>query len=158
MAAKEIGVELIQENFWERRKEFVAINTAGTVPVLFDNSTSAIICNSSTIIEYIEEKHQDGENFLGDANNRCVTLLKQAVEQHNETLIFIAGPSGAGKTHLMYAAMSFFELHHDGLACYFSMDDFIENDDIDESFFRISSILLTSLFVISSFVSIGSMT
>lgn len=72
MAAKEIGVELIQENFWVRRKEFLAINTAGAVPVLFDNENSAIICNSSTIIEYVEEKHKDDENFLGDS------ILKRA--------------------------------------------------------------------------------
>lgn len=72
MAAKDIGIELIQENFWERRKEFIAINSAGTVPVLFDNSNSAIICNSSTIIEYIEEKHTETENFLGDS------ILKRA--------------------------------------------------------------------------------
>lgn len=72
LAAKDIGVELVQENFWERRKEFVAINTAGTVPVLFDNSNSAIICNSATIIEYIEEKHKEGLNLLGD------TIVKRA--------------------------------------------------------------------------------
>ena len=65
--AKEIGVELIQENFWERRKEFIAMNVAGTVPVLFDNSNSAVVCNSSTIIEYIEEKHSETENFLGES-------------------------------------------------------------------------------------------
>ncbi len=65
--AKEIGVELIQENFWERRKEFIAMNPAGSVPVLFDNSNSAVVCNSSTIIEYIEEKHSETENFLGES-------------------------------------------------------------------------------------------
>lgn len=65
--AKDIGVELIQENFWERRKEFIAMNSAGTVPVLFDNSNSAVVCNSSTIIEYIEEKHSETENFLGES-------------------------------------------------------------------------------------------
>lgn len=65
--AKEIGVDLIQENFWERRKEFIATNVAGTVPVLFDNSNSAVVCNSATIIEYIEEKHNESENFLGNS-------------------------------------------------------------------------------------------
>ncbi|MBM5782657.1 MAG: glutathione S-transferase family protein [Pelagibacterales bacterium] len=65
--AKEIGVELIQENFWERRKEFIAMNPAGSVPVLFDNSNSAVVCNSATIIEYIEEKHSETENFLGES-------------------------------------------------------------------------------------------
>ncbi len=67
MAAKEIGLELVVENFWERRKEFIAMNPAGTIPVLFDNSNSAIVCDSSIIIEYIEEKHEESKSFLGDA-------------------------------------------------------------------------------------------
>lgn len=72
MAAKEIGIELIQENFWERRKEFIAMNPAGTTPLLFDNSNASIVCYSSVIIEYIEEKHQETKNFLGES------LLKKA--------------------------------------------------------------------------------
>lgn len=67
LAAKEIGIELIQENFWERRKEFIAMNPAGTVPILFDNSNAAVICDSSVIIEYIEEKHQETRSFLGES-------------------------------------------------------------------------------------------
>lgn len=67
LAAKDIGFEIIQENFWERRKEFIAMNPAGTVPVLFDHSNSAMVSNSDVIIEYIEEKHSRGENFLGES-------------------------------------------------------------------------------------------
>ena len=67
MAAKEIGFELVPENFWERRKEFIAMNPAGTLPVLFDNANSVVISNSSTIVEYIEEKHQETKNFIGDS-------------------------------------------------------------------------------------------
>lgn len=67
LAAKEIGIELIQENFWERRKEFIALNPAGTVPILFDNSNAAVVCNSSVIVEYIEEKHHETKSFLGES-------------------------------------------------------------------------------------------
>ena len=67
LAAKEIGFELIQENFWERRKEFIAMNPGGTLPVLFDNSNSAVVVGGSTIIEYIEEKHNESESFLGES-------------------------------------------------------------------------------------------
>jgi glutathione S-transferase len=70
LAAKEIGFELIQENFWERRKEFIAMNPSGTVPVLFDNGDAAVICNSSVIIEYVEEKHQESKSFLGDSSSK----------------------------------------------------------------------------------------
>lgn len=66
LAAKEIGLELIQENVWERRKELIAMNPAGTIPVLFDNSNTTIVTNSTIIIEYIEEKHKRTKNFLGE--------------------------------------------------------------------------------------------
>src|SRR3989338_1737398 len=67
LAAKEIGFELIQENFWERRKEFIAMNPAGTIPVLFDNSNAVVVVNSSVIIEYLEEKHDGSKNILGES-------------------------------------------------------------------------------------------
>jgi glutathione S-transferase len=66
LTAKEIDFELIQENFWERRKEFIAMNPAGTVPIIFDNVNANLIINSSVICEYVEEKHSDGKNFFGD--------------------------------------------------------------------------------------------
>ena len=78
LAAKEVDFELIAENFWERRKEFIAINTAGTVPVLFDNSNATTVCGSSVIIEYIEEKHLENRNMLGDSlENRAETRRLQ---------------------------------------------------------------------------------
>lgn len=67
LAAKGINFTLINENFWQRRKEFIAINAAGTIPVLFDNSTAITVCGSSVIVEYIEEKNNDGKNFIGDS-------------------------------------------------------------------------------------------
>ena len=66
LTAKEIDFELVQENFWERRKEFIAMNPAGTVPIIFDNENANLIIDSSVICEYIEEKHEDGKNYFGD--------------------------------------------------------------------------------------------
>lgn len=66
LSAKEVSFELINENFWERRKELIAMNPAGTMPVLFDSSNASTICCSSAIIEFIEEKHQENKNYLGD--------------------------------------------------------------------------------------------
>jgi len=68
LAAKEVDFELVPENFWERRKEFIAMNPAGTLPIMFDNTSAAIICGSSIIIEYIEEKHLESKNMLGDSS------------------------------------------------------------------------------------------
>jgi glutathione S-transferase len=66
LAEKEIKFDLIKENFWERKKEFIAMNPAGTVPVLFDNSNSLVVSYSSVIVEYIEEKHKETKNFFGE--------------------------------------------------------------------------------------------
>jgi len=72
LAQKGIHFELIKENFWERRREFIAINVMGSVPVLFDNNNHYVISGSSVIAEYIEEKHDDSHNYFGDS------LLKRA--------------------------------------------------------------------------------
>lgn len=68
LTAKNLGFELIPENFWERRKEFIAMNTMGTVPVLFDARNGDIIPCSNVIVEYLSEKHaDDSANFLGNS-------------------------------------------------------------------------------------------
>ena len=67
LADKDLPFELIKENFWERRKEFIAINSAGSVPVLIDNQNHQIICGSSVIVEYIEEMHPHSKNYLGES-------------------------------------------------------------------------------------------
>lgn len=66
LRSKEVDFELVEENFWERRKEFIALNPAGEIPILFDNSKSFGVCGSDVIIEYIEEKHVESRNFFGD--------------------------------------------------------------------------------------------
>lgn len=65
LAAKKINFELIQENFWQRRKEFVALNPTSHTPVLVDMENKINICDGRAIIEYIEEKHTDTPNFIG---------------------------------------------------------------------------------------------
>ena len=72
LAAKNIDFELISENFWERRNEFIAMNTMGTIPVLFDVNKGNIIPCSSIIVEYISEEHDEGANFIGSS------LMKKA--------------------------------------------------------------------------------
>lgn len=67
LAAKDINFELVPENFWERKPEFIAMNPMGTVPILFDVTNGDIVPCSSVIAEYIEEKHPNGINFLGNS-------------------------------------------------------------------------------------------
>lgn len=64
LSAKDIKFQLITENFWEKRKEFMIINPACTTPVLIDGHLA--VSDSSVIIEYIEEKENKTKNFLGN--------------------------------------------------------------------------------------------
>ncbi len=66
LSAKNIDFDLMTENFWERRKEFIAMNTMGQIPVLFNVNNGEIIPCSSIIAQYINEKHIDDKiDFIG---------------------------------------------------------------------------------------------
>jgi glutathione S-transferase len=65
LTGKGVDFELVKENFWERRKEFIAMNPMGTVPVLFDGEKGNSISGSSVIVEYIEEKFSESRSFIG---------------------------------------------------------------------------------------------
>ena len=53
-----IPFSMINENIWDKRREFLALNPAGTLPLIIDEYDNTII-NTYTIIEYIEEKGLD---------------------------------------------------------------------------------------------------
>jgi len=55
LTEREITFNLIAENVNERRPQFIALNPAGTVPVLQDTETGFAVSNSGAICEYIEE-------------------------------------------------------------------------------------------------------
>ena len=56
-----LGAEFIEERVWERRREFLAVNPAGTLPVLLDGETT--VCGIRAIGEYLDETRGEG---LGD--------------------------------------------------------------------------------------------
>jgi len=60
MAEKRLDVELKVEKTWERRPDFLALNPAGTVPVLIDTDGYAI-CHSQAICENHEETYPERE-------------------------------------------------------------------------------------------------
>lgn len=62
---KNIQIDLANENFWDRRPEFLALNPTGQVPLLlnYDNETSHR--GSLSICQYLEESH-NGTKLLGD--------------------------------------------------------------------------------------------
>lgn len=62
---KNIKADIATENFWEQRKNFIAINPTGEIPVLLSYEHKNAICDSTIICEYLEEKY-GGIKFLGD--------------------------------------------------------------------------------------------
>jgi glutathione S-transferase len=57
---REKGLEFAMqvEKVWERREQFIAMNSAGTVPVLVDEDGS-ILCDSGAICEYLDERYRE---------------------------------------------------------------------------------------------------
>lgn len=54
LAVKELEFEMRVEKVWERRAEFLAMNPAGSVPVLVEDDGS-VIADHHAIVEYLEE-------------------------------------------------------------------------------------------------------
>lgn len=62
---KGIEFELIQEDFWNQRQEFVRLNPAAEVPVIIDKLNHFHIADVTAIYEYLEEIHPE-ESMLGN--------------------------------------------------------------------------------------------
>lgn len=60
---KDLAFELVNENVWDRRREFFVLNPAGEVPVLIDENHTTV-SHSTAICEYLEEVYPE-HNFLG---------------------------------------------------------------------------------------------
>jgi glutathione S-transferase len=58
LSEKRIPVDLRSERVWERREEFLAVNPAGTVPVL-QEANGLTITDSYAICEYLDEAYPD---------------------------------------------------------------------------------------------------
>ncbi|WP_353286740.1 glutathione S-transferase family protein [Wolbachia endosymbiont (group A) of Anthophora plumipes] len=69
---KKLGCDLVYENPWEKRNEFMEINPTGQVPVLIDNNF--VIADSNAICEYIEETYNSDVKLLGSS-----TIIKSKI-------------------------------------------------------------------------------
>lgn len=58
LSEKHLEFELINERYWERRREFLAMNPAAQVPVLTEPSIG-LFSDSTAITEYLEEKYPE---------------------------------------------------------------------------------------------------
>jgi glutathione S-transferase len=77
LAEKRIPFELRIEKVWERREEFLALNPAGTVPVLTEEN-GLVIADSAVICEYLDEAYPD------------VSLLGRTLAERAETRRLVA--------------------------------------------------------------------
>jgi glutathione S-transferase len=64
LAEKKLDVTLSEENIWERRETFLALNPAGEVPVLVEPEGHPL-WDDAVIYEYLEEVYQDNPTMLG---------------------------------------------------------------------------------------------
>ena len=58
LAEKKLQFDMKLEKTWERREEFLALNPAGSVPVLFEADGESI-CDVYAITEYLDEKYPE---------------------------------------------------------------------------------------------------
>ena len=65
------GYELVRENPWERRDEFVDLNPAAQTPLLVENERTITLMDSTTICEYFEETIARAPMISGTAINRA---------------------------------------------------------------------------------------
>jgi glutathione S-transferase len=110
LAEYEEAVRLVEELPWERREELLAVNPAGTLPILIDETDGPIV-GATVIAEYLQETRGGrlGENalmpvlaperaevrrlvawFLGKLDDEVTGYLV------NEKLIKRIAPSGSG--------------------------------------------------------------
>ncbi|SEV93672.1 glutathione S-transferase [Aliiroseovarius sediminilitoris] len=68
LAEKKIEVELVEEKYWERGKDFLLRNPAGKVPIL--KMDGKLLSESGPICEYIEERHPDPALLPSDPEGR----------------------------------------------------------------------------------------
>lgn len=70
LAEKRIPFETVMEKVWDRREAFLAMNPAGTVPVLVEEN-GLVVADSSVICEYLDEAYPDPPLMGRTLAERC---------------------------------------------------------------------------------------
>ena len=71
LSEKGVAYELMRENPWEGRDEFLALNPAGRTPVLRNAEKKITLVDSRAICEYFEETTDKAPMIVGTATNRA---------------------------------------------------------------------------------------
>jgi glutathione S-transferase len=89
-----IEVRLVEERFWERRREFLLLNPAGQIPVLVADGEPAVP-GASIIAEFIEETRnaEPGENRLLPASPGQRVEVRRLASWFNDKFhVEVSGP------------------------------------------------------------------
>ncbi|MBB3764450.1 glutathione S-transferase [Sphingomicrobium lutaoense] len=82
LGEKGIPHELVRENPWEKRDEFIDMNPAGETPVIVEVETKAVLIGSQPIVEYFEETTEKAPMLDGNARARAeVRRLVQFIDE-----------------------------------------------------------------------------
>lgn len=71
LGEKGVAYDLVRENPWERRDEFLQLNPAGHTPVLRNEDRDITLVDSRAICEYFEETVDKAQMIIGTAANRA---------------------------------------------------------------------------------------
>ena len=90
LAEKGVGHELVRENPWEKRDEFMDLNPAGETPVMVEPDQGVTLIGSQPIVEYFDETVDRMPMIHGNAALRAeirrmtewfdIKLYREAVE------------------------------------------------------------------------------
>lgn len=84
MGEKGVAADLVRENPWERRDEFMDLNPAGETPVLVESELGLTLIGSQPIAEYFDETIEKVPLIHGDAAQRAE--IRRLVEWFDEKL------------------------------------------------------------------------
>lgn len=73
LAEKRVAFDLKLERAWERREEFLALNPAGTTPVLVMHDDAAPIADTRAVVEFLDESFRDPPLIGTDRVSRAET-------------------------------------------------------------------------------------
>jgi glutathione S-transferase len=71
LGEKNVAYEVVRENPWEQRDEYLDMNPAGQTPVLVEDAQGLVLIDSAAICEYLEETVERATMLPGTAANRA---------------------------------------------------------------------------------------
>ena len=103
-----LGPRLVEERPWERRHEFLALNPAGTTPVLVEEGRPPIT-HHAIIAEYLDETHGSGlgdHRLLPRDTNARIEVRRLAIWFNDKFHAEVSGPLVTERVFKRHMAVS----------------------------------------------------